>query len=113
MIAAGSAMKRRLYRGALLLLLAAVSPAALQQDPSPLPHITEDPKLPNGKSQHDEILKMEREENIRDAGKLVDMAASLKTDLEKSDRFVLSMDTLKKTDDIEKLVKKIRDRLRH
>jgi hypothetical protein len=106
-------MKRRLFRGAFLLLLAAVSPAALQQDSTPLPHIQEDPKLPNGKSQHDEILKMEREENIRDAGKLVDMAASLKTDLEKSDRFVLSMDTLKKTDDIEKLVKKIRDRLRH
>ena len=41
------------------------------------------------------------------------MAEELKTDLEKSDRFVLSLDTLKKTDDIEKLVKKIRDRLRH
>jgi hypothetical protein len=33
--------------------------------------------------------------------------------MEKNDRFVLSMDTLKKTDDIEKLVKKIRNRLRH
>jgi hypothetical protein len=37
----------------------------------------------------------------------------LKTDLEKNDRFVLSLDTIKRTDDIEKLVKKIRDRLRH
>jgi hypothetical protein len=77
------------------------------------PDQQEDPKLPNGRSQHDEILKAEREQNIRDAAKLVEMAGSLKADLEKSDRFILSMDTLKKTDDIEKLVKKIRDRLHH
>jgi hypothetical protein len=93
--------------------MAAVSPAALEQDSSSLPNIQEDPKLPNGKSQRDEILKAEREANIRDAAKLVEMAEDLKADLEKNDRFVLSMDTIKKTDDIEKLVKKIHDRLRH
>jgi hypothetical protein len=92
-------------------MLTAVSPAALQQDTVNTP--PEDVKLPNGKSQHDELLKAEREENIRDAAKLVEMSESLKADLEKSDRFVLSIDTLKKTDDIEKLVKKIRGRLRH
>ena len=107
-------MKLRLFRGAFLLFLTAASPAAFQQEsPWPLPPVPDDPKLPNGKSQHDEILKAEREQNIRDAARLVEMAGSLKTDLEKNDRFVLSLDTLKKTDDIEKLVKKIRDRLRH
>jgi hypothetical protein len=105
-------MKLKLFRGAFLLYLAVVSPAALQQDP-PSGHPETDPKLPNGKSQFDEILKAERDANIRDAAKLVEMAGSLKSDLEKTDRFVLSLDTLKKTDDIEKLVKKIRDRLRH
>jgi len=112
-------MKLRLFRGAFLLFLTAVvlfltavAPAALQQEP-PYGHLEVDPKLPNGKSQRDEILKAEREDNIRDAAKLIDMASSLKADLEKSDRFVLSLDTVKKTDDIEKLVKKIRDRLRH
>jgi hypothetical protein len=105
-------MKLRLFRGAFLFLLTAVAPAALQQDPA-YGHLEVDPKLPNGKSQRDEILKAEREDNIRDAAKLIDMASSLKADLEKSDRFLLSLDTVKKTDDIEKLVKKIRDRLRH
>lgn len=105
-------MKPRFFRGVFLLFLAAVSPAAFQQD-QPYGQLQQDPKLPNGKSQTDQILKAEREENIRDAGKLVEMAASLKTDLEKSDRNVLSMDTIKKTDDIQKLAKKIRDRLRH
>jgi hypothetical protein len=104
-------MKLRLLRGAFLLFVAAVSPAALEQD-SPVP-LQDDPKFPNGKSQRDEILKVEREANIKDAAKLVEMAQGLKADLEKNDRFVLSMDTIKKTDDIEKLVKKIRDRLRH
>jgi len=104
-------MKLRLLRGAFLVFLTAVSPAALVQD-SPVP-LQDDPKFPNGKSQRDEILKIEREQNIRDAAKLVEMAEGLKADLEKNDRFVLSVDTIRKTDDIEKLVRKIRNRLHH
>jgi hypothetical protein len=104
-------MKLRLLRGAFLVFLAAASPAAFEQD-SAVP-LQDDPKYPNGKSQRDEILKAEREQNIRDSAKLVEMAEGLKADLEKSDRFVLSLDTIKKTDDIEKLVKKIRSRLHH
>jgi ADP-ribosylglycohydrolase len=73
----------------------------------------EDTRLPSGKSQRDEILKAEHEQNIKDAAQLVDLAQQLQQDLEKNERFVLSISTLKKTDDIEKLVKKIRSRLRH
>jgi len=102
-------MENRLFRRAFLLFIAAVSPAVSQQDEQ----APEDRKLPNGKSQMDGILKAEHDENIRDAGKLLEMATSLKADLEKSDRNVLSMETIKKTDDIQKLAKKIRDRLRH
>jgi hypothetical protein len=107
-------MKLRTLRGALLLLLAAVSAVALSQDTQfPPAQPQEDVKLPSGKSQKDEILKAERAANIKDAGRLVEMAKGLQANLEKNDPFVLSMDTLKKTDDIEKLVKKIRGRLRH
>ena len=73
----------------------------------------EDPRLPNGKLQRDEILKAEHQANIKDAAELAQLAEQLKIDLEKNDRFVLSMATLKKTDDIEKLAKRIRSRLRH
>jgi hypothetical protein len=62
--------------------------------------------------QRDEILKAEHEQNLKDAAQLADLAEQLKLDLEKNDRFVLSLATLKKTDEIEKLVKKIRSRLR-
>ena len=73
----------------------------------------EDVILPNGKSQKDEILKAEYQQNLKDASDLAELAEQLKIDLEKNDRYVLSMSTLKKTDDIEKLVKRIRTRLRH
>jgi len=69
--------------------------------------------LPNGKLQRDEILKAEHEQNIKDAAKLAELSQQLQVDLEKNDRFVLSLDTLKKTDEIEKLAKRIRSRLRH
>jgi hypothetical protein len=106
-------MKFKLRRWLFVWSLAAVLPLAVSQDLPVPPSPQEDAKLPNGKSQRDEILKLEHEENVKDAARLVEMAEELKTDLEKNDRFVLSMATLKKTDEIEKLVKKIRSRLRH
>ena len=80
--------------------------------PSPAEDET-DVRLPNGKVQRDEILKAEHEQNLKDAAQLADLAEQLKQELEKNDRYVLSISTLKKTDEIEKLVKKIRSRLRH
>ncbi len=72
----------------------------------------EGPRLPNGKLQRDEILKAEHEQNLKDAARLVDLSEELKEELEKNDRYVLSLSSLKKTDEIEKLVRKIRSRLR-
>ena len=73
----------------------------------------EDVILPSGKSQKEEILKAEHQQNLKDAAELADLAEQLKIELEKNDRYILSMATLKKTDDIEKLAKRIRARLRH
>ena len=72
-----------------------------------------DVQLPNGKSQRAEILKAEREQNIKDAAQLVDLTKELQQEIEKNESYVLSLGTLKKTDEIEKLVKRIRARLRH
>jgi hypothetical protein len=105
-------MKHVLPRHAFFLWLAMATAFGLPQVVDPDAQ-NQDVKLPNGKSQRDEILKAEHEENLKDAARLVELSQNLKADLEKSDTFVLSMGTIKKTDDIEKLVKKIRDRLRH
>jgi cell division septation protein DedD len=72
-----------------------------------------DLKLPNGKSQRDEILKSERAQNLKDAAQLVDMAKDLQQEIEKNEAYVLPLSALKKTDEIEKLAKRIRTRLRH
>ena len=69
--------------------------------------------LPNGKNQKDEMARIEHRQNLQDAAELADLAEQLKIELEKNDRYVVSMATIKKTDDIEKLAKKIRSRLRH
>jgi hypothetical protein len=109
-------MKHVLRRHALFLWLAVAAAFGLPQNGGrpQLPDVQDhDVKLPNGKSQRDAILKAEHEENLKDAARLVEMSQDLKADLEKNDTFILSMGTLKKTDDIEKLVKKIRSRMRH
>ena len=72
-----------------------------------------DVKLPNGKSQREEILKSEREQNLKEAAQLVEMAKDLQQDIEKNEAYVLPLSALKKTDEIEKLAKRIRARLRH
>ena len=71
-----------------------------------------DTKLPNGKSQREEILKAEYEKTLQDAADLVKLAEQLQDELIKDDRHVLSLASLKKTEDIEKLAKKIRTRLK-
>jgi hypothetical protein len=101
-----------------LLLIALVEGRSFQRGGTPPPTAgsqgeEQDTKLPSGKSQRDEILRQEREDNIKDAAQLAQLAQELKEDLEKNDRFVLSLTTLKKTDDIEKLARKIRGRMRH
>ena len=118
MIAAGLHMKIWIRRGVpVLLLLACMTVSALPQRGGggrrgPFDD-EQDVTLPNGKSQKDEILKAEHQQNLKDAAELAELADQLKIDLEKNDRFVVSMATIKKTDDIEKLAKRIRARLRH
>lgn len=73
----------------------------------------EDVRLPNGKLQRDEILKAEFQKSLDDARELSRLADELKLDLEKNDRYVLSVATLKKTEEIEKIAKRIHDRLKH
>jgi hypothetical protein len=100
----------------LLLLPLAVGLVFSQIDAPLRPHRQpEDPseaKLPNGKSQQEEILKADYQKTLQDASELVRLAEQLQDDLIKEDRHVLSLASLKKTEDIEKLARKIRTRLK-
>jgi hypothetical protein len=98
----------------MLLLLLALASTAQQGPPErPLPPETPgDVRLPNGKLQREEILKADYQKTLEDARALSKLADELKADLEKSDYNVLSVGMLKKTDDIDRLAKRIRDRLK-
>jgi hypothetical protein len=68
--------------------------------------------LPNGKQQ-DDILKADHQRDLKDAAEIIELAEQLKQELEKNDRHVLSISSLKKTEEIEKLAKRIHARLVH
>jgi hypothetical protein len=96
----------------MLLVLTALS-AQLPPDASNAPRREEAPaRLPNGKLQSEEILKDDYKKNLKDAQDLIDLAESLKMGLEKGEKHVLSLGDLKKTEEIEKLARRIRSRMR-
>jgi hypothetical protein len=100
----------------ILALLAPLLALAWQRPPrrdTVDPDETVDTRLPSGKSQQEEILKAEHQKSLKDAAALIELAEQLKADLEKNDRHVLSLATMKKTEEIEKLAKKIRSRMHH
>ena len=84
----------------------------LAQQPTAAPNDPPDIKLPSGKSQRDEILKADHEKSLQDAAELVKLSAALQVELEKNERYVLSVSSLKKVEDIEKLAKRIKSRLK-
>ena len=102
-----------------IVLFLALALAAPAQNPPPQTRpgepepSHEEVRLPNGKLQRDEILKADYQKSLEDARELSRLAEDLKLDLEKNDRNVLSLATLKKTEEIEKLAKRIHDRLKH
>ena len=70
-----------------------------------------DLRLPSGKSQREEILRHEHEKSVTDAAELLKLVEELKLDLEKNDRHILSVASLKKIEKIEKLTKRIKSRM--
>ena len=106
-------MKRLLRYAAVAGLALALTPFVAPQARQPRTPSTEDEvPLPNGK-QRDEILKADHEKDLKDAAQLIELAEQLKQELEKNDRHVLSISSLKKTEEIEKLAKRIHSRLVH
>ncbi len=71
-----------------------------------------EPRLPSGRSQKEEILKADYEQSLRDAERLVKLSGEFKEELEKQGRHVLSVSTLRKIEEIERLARRIRSRLR-
>ncbi len=78
----------------------------------PMPKEETDHKLPNGKSQNEEIAKADYAKSLKDAAELVELSTALQRDMETETHHVLSVSSLKKTEEIEKIAKRIRGRMR-
>ena len=109
----------RTRRTALFTLLAPAVLIARAQDPQdstrslPIPeNPEEDKKLPNGKSQKNAIAKEDHEQALKDANNLIAVAQQLRDELQKAGDFVVPLSSVKKTEEIEKLARRIRGRLK-
>lgn len=98
------------------LALAAAAPVLAQQEPAAppsFPREKEEPvRLPNGKIQQDEILKDEYRKTLADCKELVKLAQDLEADEEKNEQYVMSITSIKRTEEIEKLARRIRSRIK-
>jgi hypothetical protein len=90
-----------------------VEPPGEDQHTPGTPNPDEDKKLPNGKSQKDAIAQQEHAEALKEADRLVELANDVKNELEKAGNFIVPLSTLHKTEEIEKLARKIRGRLKN
>ncbi|HZS53303.1 MAG TPA: hypothetical protein VFA65_02790 [Bryobacteraceae bacterium] len=105
-------------RTAILSLLASAVLAAQAPDqqtdrpPTIPPNPNDDVKLPNGKSQKDALAKEEHKQALKDANDLIAVAQQLRDELQKSGEHVISVSSVKKTEEIERLARRIRGRLK-
>jgi hypothetical protein len=89
-------------------------PRQTQDTFPPLPSIhngDEDRKLPNGKSQKDTMAKADHDKALKEAGDLLALAQQLKEEIQKAGDHVVPLSSVKKTEEIEKMAKRIRSRL--
>jgi hypothetical protein len=107
MITAGPGMNIWLRRSALLAPVALLGFQTRSQREVEAPDI----RLPSGKSQREELLKYEHKQNLKDLDRIIAMAQDLKQEFEKNEHHVLSLGAIKKTEEMEKLIRRIRSRM--
>ena len=77
--------------------------------PVPLDSVDDGPNVPNSPAK---LLKYQHEETLKDLEKLVKLTTDIQEEVQKAGENVLPLTTLKKLDDVEKLTRKIRGRLK-
>jgi hypothetical protein len=71
-----------------------------------------DVKLPNGKSRNNAIARDEHKKALAEAAQLVTLSEQLRDEVQKAGEYVVSVAAVRKTEEIEKLARKIRGRLK-
>ena len=76
-----------------------------------------DPELGHGlpdlkSSQVEDLLKNDKKKSLEDTAEILELATALKDELERNDKHVLSLAAVKRAEEIEKLAKRIRGRMK-
>jgi hypothetical protein len=76
-----------------------------------------DPRVPNPDKRISEKMAISRNDErqkklVADTNQLFDLASKLKDEVDKTDKYTLSLDVVKRTAEIEKLAKSIRERMK-
>lgn len=77
-----------------------------------IPDPNEEPRLPDGKSQKNAIAKEQHDQALKDANNLIAIAQDLRDELQRAGTFIVPITAVRKTEEIEKLAKRIRSRLK-
>jgi hypothetical protein len=93
----------------LALLCGAQAGAQLPRDVTQ-PSRDDQPKMKQ--SQINELMREDHKKSIEEAARLVELSEELKIELEKKEPSVLSLAAVKKAEEIEKLAKRIRSRMK-
>ena len=96
----------------LLFLCAALGQIPQDSPPLALPRVPAETRLPGGKKQREQIVKADYKNNLEDAVRLAKLAEELKSALERGNEYVVSVPMIKQTEEIERLAKGIRSRLK-
>lgn len=95
-----------------LLIAMAAAPGQFPIDSPPRDPLEKPPvRLPNGTLQSDAIVKAEHEKSLQDVQEMKKLILDFTDEFEKSDRNVVSIQTVRKLEEIEKRAKRIRTRL--
>lgn len=101
-------LRQTLYLAAFGVLLSAQLPPPEHPNPGS-PQIL---RTPDGRNRTEMILKAEHENSLKDMEEMRKLVDEVKIDMEKNDRHILSVATLKKLEEIEKLAKRVRGRMK-
>ena len=87
------------------------------QNPGAQRDAMDDPRIPSMNKSSQEKMAISRNEErqrklVADTNQLLDLATRLKEDVDKTDKYTLSLDVVKRTAEIEKLAKSIRERMK-
>ncbi|MFZ5928357.1 MAG: hypothetical protein ACOYX1_13015 [Acidobacteriota bacterium] len=83
-----------------------------QQLPAPPPGREEPKRLPDGRLWSEAVIKANHEANLKDLERMRKILDSVQEEIEKSKGHVLPLRSLKELEELERISKRVRDRMR-